>query len=64
MGLGQNPPPQFGQTLAKTVSTQSRQKVHSKEQIIALVALATKGVSQCSQQGRSSNMITPSITTL
>jgi len=29
MGLGANPPPQFGQTFRRTVSTQVAQKVHS-----------------------------------
>ncbi len=29
IGLGTNPPPQFGQTLPKTLSTQVAQKVHS-----------------------------------
>jgi len=28
-GRGTNPPPQFGQTLNSTVSTQSAQEVHS-----------------------------------
>ena len=29
IGLGTNPPPQFGQTLPRTLSTQVAQKVHS-----------------------------------
>lgn len=29
IGLGTNPPPQFGQTLPKTLSTQLAQNVHS-----------------------------------
>jgi hypothetical protein len=29
IGLGTNPPPQFGQTLPNTLSTQLAQKVHS-----------------------------------
>jgi hypothetical protein len=29
IGRGANPPPQFGQTLRKTLSTQSAQNVHS-----------------------------------
>jgi hypothetical protein len=35
MGRALKPPPQLGQTLASSSSTQVRQKVHSKEQIIA-----------------------------
>jgi hypothetical protein len=35
MGRGENPPPQFGQMPCSVVSTQRRQKVHSKLQIIA-----------------------------
>jgi hypothetical protein len=29
IGLGTNPPPQFGQTFCRTPSTQAAQKVHS-----------------------------------
>src|SRR5262245_14614439 len=35
IGLGANPPPQFGQTSCRTPSTQEAQKVHSYEQIRA-----------------------------
>jgi hypothetical protein len=45
-------PPQFGQTLFKTFVTQSVQKVHSKEQIIAAVDSGGKSLSQHSQLGR------------
>jgi hypothetical protein len=56
-GRGLKPPPQFGQTLCNIVSAQSAQKVHSKLQIRALLAAGGKSVSQCSQPGRSSNMM-------
>jgi hypothetical protein len=56
MGRALNPPPQFGQTLASSSSTQVRQKVHSKEQIIASRELGGKRVAQCSQVGRISSM--------
>jgi hypothetical protein len=35
MGRAVNPPPQLGHTLSSISSTQVRQNVHSKEQIIA-----------------------------
>jgi hypothetical protein len=35
MGRAVNPPPQLGHTLSSISSTHVRQKVHSKEQIIA-----------------------------
>src|SRR4051812_24429864 len=56
MGRGQKPPPQLGQTFDSTVSTQLRQNVHSKVQIMASVAAAGSGLSQFSQEGRSSSM--------
>jgi hypothetical protein len=56
MGRTENPPPQFGQTLCRTVSTQARQKVHSNEQIIASVESGGSGVLQFSQVGLSSSM--------
>jgi hypothetical protein len=53
IGLGQNPPPQFGQTFSRTFSTQARQKVHSKEQIIASIESGGKEALQFSQVGLS-----------
>jgi len=52
-GRGENPPPQFGQTLESLVSTQSAQKVHSYEQIRASSAVGGRSLSQYSQFGRS-----------
>ncbi len=49
IGLGWNPPPQFGQTLCSFVSTQSAQNVHSYVQIRASVALGGRSLSQNSQ---------------
>lgn len=48
-GLFSNPPVQLGQTLLKTLVTQSLQNVQSKEQIMALSLPLGKGVLQCSQ---------------
>ena len=56
MGRALNPPPQFGQTLASISSTQVRQKVHSKEQIMASSELGGKRDAQCSLVGRISSM--------
>jgi len=53
-------PPQLGHTPLRRFSTQSRQKVHSNVQIIALVADGGKSMSQHSQLGRSSSIQTPS----
>ena len=53
-GRAVNPPPQFGQTLPSTFSTQGRQKVHSKLQIIASTESGGSGRLQFSQVGRSS----------
>ena len=50
-GRGQNPPPQFGQTLLITCSTQVRQNVHSNVQIIASSESGGRGLLQCSQVG-------------
>ncbi len=47
------PPPQFGQTLASTPSTQSAQKVHSKLQMRASVEAGGSALLQCSQVGLS-----------
>ena len=55
-GRGQNPPPQLGQTLCSTFSTQRRQKVHSKVQIIASTEFGGSAVSQFSQTGLSSSI--------
>src|SRR5688572_33403895 len=50
------PPPQFGQTFFSTLSTQSPQKVHSKEQIHASAVSGGSARLQCSQPGLSSSM--------
>jgi hypothetical protein len=59
IGRGTKPPPQFGQTLNSTLSTQSAQNVHSYEQIRAIVDAGGRSLSQHSQFGRSSSAITP-----
>ena len=51
-----SPPPQLGHTFDRTASTQSRQNVHSYEQIIASVTLGASRRLQFSQVGRSSSM--------
>src|SRR5262245_6929454 len=51
IGLGENPPPQLGQTFSRTSSTHALQKVHSKLQIIASVVSGGTGLLQCSQVG-------------
>tara|TARA_R110001606_G_scaffold278949_2_gene427511 strand:+ start:151 stop:426 length:276 start_codon:yes stop_codon:yes gene_type:complete len=57
MGLGAKSPPQFGQRLlGNLVSTQSRQKVHSKLQIMASSADGGKSLSQHSQFGLNSSI--------
>jgi hypothetical protein len=56
MGRAQKPPPQFGQTLSRTFSTQERQKVHSNVQIIATVESGGSAALQFSQVGLSSSM--------
>ena len=58
IGQGQKPPPQFGQTLCRMFSTQSRQNVHSNEQIIASAASGGSARLQFSQVGLSSSMRT------
>jgi len=55
-GRGVNPSPQFGQTPCKRFSTQSAQKVHSNEQIIASIESGGKSLAQHSHNGRSSNI--------
>ncbi len=54
--LGGRPPPQFGQTLPSTRSTQSAQHVHSYEQIRASGEIGGSDVLQCSQVGLSSGL--------
>jgi hypothetical protein len=55
IGRGSSPPPQFGQRPPSLVSTQSRQNVHSKLQIIASGACGGRSLLQHSQLGRSSS---------
>ena len=59
MGLGEKPPPQLGQTLCKTVSTQFAQNVHSYVQMQASVDSGGKSLSHSSQFGRSSKLMIP-----
>ena len=59
VGRGAKPPPQFGHTPASTWFTQAAQKVHSKEQIMASWQLGGSGLSQHSQDGRSSSIFAP-----
>ena len=56
IGLGANPPPQFGQTSCRTRSTQLTQNVHSYEQIRASSESGGSFLLQCSQVGRSSSI--------
>src|SRR5690242_11545938 len=56
-GRGAKPPPQFGQTLNSTLSTQSAQNVHSQVQIRASEDCGGRSRSQYSQFGRSSRAI-------
>jgi len=49
-------PPQFGQRPPSLLSTQSRQNVHSNEQIIASAAAGGKSLLQHSQFGLSSSI--------
>jgi hypothetical protein len=56
IGRGEKLPPQFGQRPFKRLSTQSRQNVHSKVQIIASVASGGRSLSQHSQPGFSTSM--------
>lgn len=55
-GRGVSSPPQFGQRPSSTFVTQSRQKVHSNEQIIASALSGGRSRSQHSQFGRSCSM--------
>jgi hypothetical protein len=56
IGRGTRFPPQFGQRPPNLLSTQSRQNVHSNEQIIASAAVGGKSLLQHSQLGRSSSI--------
>ena len=51
IGRGSSPPPQFGQRPPSLVSTQSRQNVHSKLQIIASDACGGRSLLEHSQLG-------------
>jgi hypothetical protein len=55
-GRAAKPPPQFGQTLPNTASTQELQKVHSNVQIIASVDSGGSILLQFSHVGLSSSM--------
>jgi len=57
-GRGTNSPPQLGQLPDNTFVAQSTQNVHSKEQINTSVASAGKSLSQHSQFGLNSSIIT------
>ena len=52
IGRSTNPPPQFGHFPRSTFATQSRQKVHSNEQINASVESGARSRSQHSHPGR------------
>lgn len=54
IGRGAKPPPQLGQTLWRTSSTQAAQNVHSNVQMRASMADGGRSQSQHSQFGRSS----------
>ena len=58
-GRGTKPPPQFGQTLPSTASTQAAQNVHSKLQMNAPGASAGNSVPHRSQSGRISSIRRP-----
>ena len=57
MGRGVRFSAQLGQRLARGPSAQGAQKVHSKEQMRAAGDSGGRSVSQRSQLGRSSNMV-------
>jgi hypothetical protein len=59
IGLGTNPPPQFGHVFFSIVSTQVAQKVHSYVQMRASVEAGGKALLQCSHVGLSSSMASP-----
>jgi hypothetical protein len=56
VGRATSSPPQFGQRRPSIVSVQSRQKVHSKLQIIASAASGSRSLLQHSQFGLSSSI--------
>jgi hypothetical protein len=56
IGRGMNPPPQFGHTSSRTVSTHVAQNVHSYEQIRASSESGGNAALQFSQVGRSSSL--------
>jgi hypothetical protein len=56
IGRFSKPPPQLGQTLCSTLSTQSAQNVHSNEQMRASAECGGKSLAQCSQMVRSSSI--------
>ena len=58
IGLGTNPPPQFGHTLP-SASTHAAQNVHSYVQMRASTASGGSALLQCSQVGRSSSIALP-----
>jgi hypothetical protein len=60
IGRGSRLAPQLGQRPPSLVLTHSRQKVHSKVQIIASVASGGKSLSQHSQLGLNSSKLIPS----
>ena len=55
-GRAEKPPPQLGQTLFNTLSTQFLQNVHSNEQIMASVDSGGNCWLQCSHVGRNSSI--------
>jgi len=57
IGLGTNPPPQFGQTPPKIESTHAAQNVHSYEQMRASSESGGNALLQFSQVGLSSSMV-------
>jgi hypothetical protein len=57
IGLGTKPPPQFGQTLPRILSTHAAQNVHSYVQMRASSESGGSGLLQCSQVGLSSSMM-------
>ena len=59
IGLGTNPPPQFGQTLPNTASTHAAQNVHSYAQMRASSELGGRALLQCSQVGLRSSTESP-----
>lgn len=56
IGLGTNPPPQFGHTFSRTLSTHAAQKVHSYVQMRASSESGVNALLQFSQVGLSSSM--------